>query len=88
MQIMYGPLLLMKIVNSRYNPLLDILDIIPVSGGFLTLGMLQLIGNKFAEGGVICEEVGEVVELLTMLQDNYGLVHIKHLEDDSLFIRK
>lgn len=76
----------MRLTDSDYNPLKDLLNIIPDNVG-LTINntTLALIGAILAKGGVILETYEEVILTLHLIAKEYKIIE---LESNNLRITK
>jgi hypothetical protein len=78
----------MKFTDPKSPGVLQvILKQIPKEPTEVTYGFLQIMECLFREGGVICETFEEVVRVLERMEEWYGWVELKQINDETLTIR-
>jgi hypothetical protein len=78
----------MRIEEPKVYPLEAFLNWIPQDGVQLTRGSLEHISNYFHMGGIICEQFGEVVEVLQLLEEWTNVIKLDEYHSGGLILRK
>lgn len=77
----------MRIEDCSINPLPKLLEIIPAEGIHLNRDILINLGNIFKVGGVVAENYHEVIKIIQLIEEWYGIWRIEHKEAKYYLIR-
>lgn len=77
----------MKLKDTSYNPLPDLFDLVGYSGIMLTNSTISSIAKVFNAGGIIAETEKELLTLIHLFIDYYGLLEFVKI-DNIHYLRK
>lgn len=78
----------MRLEESLLNPLHTLWNLIPEEGIYLSRENLTNLGNIFKTGGVIAEDYHEVIKIIQLIEEWYGIWSIKLVDTKYYLIRK
>lgn len=77
----------MRIEESSYNPLPDLFKIIPEAGLVLTEGSIKHLAVIFEYAGIFTESIEEVLQILVLFKEWYGLISLEEAEPNKYILR-